>query len=162
MAGRPSNPRRVDVQHAADDLRRRTLAGIERPLDRLIYLASTRDYNTGIYHHDGLAARYTPAVACEALADCHREVFRELLACSVQDLVRQIEGYMRSAGISTGDFLTSWKRLEPYRVAVPIQTEPLSGDFLFCNLKTALAILEAREGPNQPAPVAWQRQSPAR
>lgn len=152
----------MDVQQAADDLRSRTLAGIERPLDRLIYLASTRDYNSGIYHHDGLAARYTAAVACEALADCHREVFQDLLACSIKDLVRQMEGYMRSVGISTGDFLTSWQKLEPYRVAVPIETEPLSGDFLFCNLKIALAILEARERPNPSTPAAWRRPSPGR
>jgi hypothetical protein len=157
MMIRTANPRRMDVQHAADDLRSRTLAGIQRPLDRLIYLASTRDYNTGIYHHDGLAARYTPTVACEALAGCHREVFQELLACSVKDLVIQIEGYMCSAGISASEFLTSWKRLEPYRVAVPVETEPLSSEFLFCNLKAALAILEGRQHPRPTVPAAWPR-----
>jgi hypothetical protein len=151
----------MDVQQAADDLRSRTLAGMERPLDRLIYLASTRDYNTGIYHHDGLAARYSPAVACEALADCHREVFLELLACSVKELVHQMEGYICAAGIGAAEFLTSWKKLEPYRVAVPVETEPLSGEFLFCNFKIALAILEARQRPAPPAPAAWPRQSPA-
>lgn len=147
MAQRPQNSRRIDVQEAADDLRSRTLARIRRPLDRLIYLASTRDYNTGIYHHDGLAARYSPDVACEALADCHREVFRELLACPVKELVAQIEDYMCAAGIAPSEFLTSWRKLEPYRVAVPVETEPLSGEFLFCNLKTALAILESRQSP---------------
>jgi hypothetical protein len=142
------------VQQAANDLRGRTLASIQRPLDRLIYLASTRDYNTGIYHHDGLALRYSPAVACEALADCHREAFQELLACSVKDLVSQVEEYMRTAGINAGEFLTSWKKLEPYRVAVPVETQPLSADFLFCNLRAALAILEARQLPSQAAPAA--------
>lgn len=154
MANRLHNPRRLDVQQAADDIRSRTLAGIQRPLDRLIYLASTRDYNTGIYHHDGLAARYSPAAACEALADCHREVFQELLACSVKELVGQIEGYMRTAGIAANEFLTSWRKLEPYRVAVPVETAALSGEFLFCNLKTALAILEFRQYSAQQAPAA--------
>ena len=153
MAKPRHNPRRLDEQQAADDMRSRTLARIQRPLDRLIYLASTRDYNTGIYHHDGLAARYGSAVACEALADCHHEIFQELLACSVKELVDQMEGYVRSAGIATGEFLTSWRKLEPYRVAIPVETEPLSGEFLFCNLKTALAILESRQrrGPQVPA-----------
>ena len=50
--------KRNDIQRATDDLRRRTLARFERSLDRLIYLASTRDYNTGIYYHDGLAASF--------------------------------------------------------------------------------------------------------
>jgi hypothetical protein len=154
MPNRLQNPRRMDVQQAADDIRRRTLARIQRPLDRLIYLASTRDYNTGIYHHEGLAARYGPSVACEALADCHREVFQELLACSVKDLVAQIGAYMCSAGIAANEFLISWRKLEPYRVAVPVETEPLSGEFLFCNLKTALAILEARHSRVPQAPAA--------
>lgn len=154
MAARLQPPRRMDVQQAADDLRSRTLGRIQRPLDRLIYLASTRDYNTGVYHHDGLAARYSPAAACEALADCHREVFRELLACPVKELVAQIEGYMRSAGIAASEFLTSWQKLEPYRVAVPVETEPLSGEFLFCNLKAALAILESRQNPARQGPTA--------
>jgi hypothetical protein len=151
----------MDVQQAADDLRSRTLAGMERPLDRLIYLASTRDYNTGTYHHDGLAARYSPAVACEALADCHREVFQELLACPVKELVQQMEGYIHSTGIAAVEFLASWRKLEPYRVAVPVETEPISGEFLFCNFKIALAILEARQRPIPPARAAWPHRSPA-
>ena len=75
-----SGSKRMDVVDASDDLRRRTLAQIERPLDRLIYLASTRDYNTGFYYHDGLASRYPQDVVCEALADCHQHAFQELLS----------------------------------------------------------------------------------
>ena len=48
----------MDVVRAAEDLRRRTLATVQEPLDRMIYLASMRDYNTGLYHHEGLAARF--------------------------------------------------------------------------------------------------------
>jgi hypothetical protein len=154
MVTRSSSLQRIDVQQAANDLRSRTLARIQRPLDRLVYLASTRDYNTGIYHHEGLAARYTPATACEALADCHREAFQELLACSVEELVNQMEAYTESAGIHSGEFLASWKKLEPYRIAVPVETEQLAGEFLFCNFKIALAILEARQHPPAPAPAA--------
>jgi hypothetical protein len=157
----PVKLRRSDVQQAVRDLRGRTLAGIDRPLDRLIYLASTRDYNTGLYRHDGLAVRYTPAVACEALADCHRDAFQELLRCSMRDLVLQLEGYMRSAGIEAPEFFKSWNKLEPYRVAVPVDTEPLAADLLCCNLKTALAILEARLARIPPSPIAWPRRSPA-
>ncbi len=80
-----SLPRRLDVQEAAEDVRHRTLSGLPQVLDRLIYLASMRDYNTGLYYHDGLAARFSQEVACEALADCHREVFRQLVACSLRE-----------------------------------------------------------------------------
>ncbi len=155
------NPARTDVLQAAVDLRGGILAEIQRPLDRLIYLASTRDYNTGLYHHDGLAARYSPTVVCEALADCHREVFQELLGCSVRELVSQMEGHMRLAGMDATDFLMSWKNPESYRVAMPIETEQIAVEFLCCNLKTALAILEARLSPIPVAPASWPRRSPA-
>jgi hypothetical protein len=136
--------KRENVERAGDDLRRRTLSEIPRPLDRLIYLASMRDYNTGLYYHDGLAGRFTQEAACEALADCHRQAFRDLLSTPLQDLVAQMEAYLRATGTSPFDFVTAWKKLEPYRVAVPVQTDSLSSEFLFSNFKVALTILEAR------------------
>jgi hypothetical protein len=137
----------MDVQQAAEDLRRRSLSDLPRPLDRLIYLASMRDYNTGFYYHDGLASRYSQEVACEALADCHREAFHELVGCSLEELVAQMKGYMTSTHTSPNDFLAAWRGLEPYRVAVPVETDPLSAQFLFSSFKIALAILESRLNP---------------
>jgi len=140
----------MDVLQAADDLRRRSLMGYPRPLDRLIYLASMRDYNTGIYYHDGLASRYSAEVACEAMADCHREAFRQLVSNSLEELVDQLEAYMASTHTSPADFVTAWKGLEPYRVAVPVESDPLSAQLLFSSFRIALAILESRLRP-QPA-----------
>lgn len=136
--------KRIDVAQAASDLRSRTLAEIPRSLDRLIYLASMRDYNTGLYYHDGLASRFTQEVACEALADCHREAFGQLVNCSLRELVNQMEGYIDSTHTSPRDFVAAWKKLEPYRVAVPVETDPLTAQLLFSSFKIALAILEAR------------------
>lgn len=136
--------KRMDVEDASQDLRSRTLAHVDRPLDRLIYLASTRDYNTGLYYHDGLAARFTQEIACQALADCHREAFRQLVGCSLKDLVSQVEGYMATTHTSPAEFIAVWKGLEPYRVAVPVESDHLSTEFLFSNLKVSLAILEHR------------------
>jgi hypothetical protein len=137
----------MDVLQAADDLRRRSLAGYPRPLDRLIYLASMRDYNTGLYYHDGLATRYSAEVACEAMADCHREAFRQLVGNSLEELVDQLDAYMASTHTSPADFVTAWKGLEPYRVAVPVESDPLSAQLLFSSFKIALAILESRLRP---------------
>lgn len=139
-----AKPKRMDVLEAMDDLRLRTLAHMQRPLDRLIYLASTRDYNTGLYYHDGLAARFGEEAACEALAECHNEAMRELVTSSLEGLVGQMEGYMESARTRPTDFLGMWRGLEPYRVAVPVGTDPLAAGFLFSNFRVALAILDAR------------------
>ena len=149
-------PKRMDVLQAGEDLRHRTLAGMPRPLDRLIYLASTRDYNTGLYYHDGLASRFTQEAACEALADCHAEAFREMVLSPLEDLVGQMEGYIQLTRSNPAEFLAAWKKLEPYRVAVPIETDPLSAEFLFSSFRIALAILEAR----LPYPPAESSASP--
>ena len=55
------------VQAAYDDLLKRSLSKVSCDLARLIYLASTRDYNTGAYHHDGLASRFRADAASKAL-----------------------------------------------------------------------------------------------
>jgi hypothetical protein len=147
--------KRADVLAASEDLRRRTLPFTSGSLDRLIYLASMRDYNTGLYVHQGLAARFSPEVACEALADCHRESFQELTSLQLKDLAEQLDLYMRSTGAAPSDFLHAWKDLEPYRVAVPVGTDSLLAEFLFSNLKIALAVLEHRHSPARgPTPTA--------
>jgi len=151
-------PKHMDVQAASRDLRLRTLSQIPRPLDQLIYLASLRDYNTGLYHHDGLASRFSEEAACEALADCHREAFRQLLSTSLEEIVNELQGYMQTTSSNPVEFLAAWKGLKPYRVAVPAETDPLAAEFLFSNLKVALAILENRlRASPVPAPAAWRQ-----
>jgi hypothetical protein len=136
--------KRTDVLAAADDLQRRTLVEMTQPLERLIYLASTRDYNTGLYYHQGLAARFSEEAACEALASCHREAFEELVDASLEELVHELEAYLQSTRVAPSDFIAAWKGLEPYRVAVPVGIDSLSSELVFSNLKVALAILESR------------------
>jgi hypothetical protein len=153
----------ADVQAASQDLRFRTLSHLPHPLDRLIYLASTRDYNSGLYHHDGLALRFSGEAACEALADCHREAFRQLLTSSLEQIVNQLQAYMETSRIVPLEFITAWRDLKPYQVAVPAETDPLSAEFLFSNLRIALAILESRFRATPPgAPGALRPQSPGR
>ncbi|HTU35716.1 MAG TPA: hypothetical protein VMF66_18080 [Candidatus Acidoferrum sp.] len=146
--------KRMDVQKAAEDVRLRTLGKIPRPLDRFIYLASTRDYNTGLYHHEGLASRYSAEVACEALADCHREVYRQLLFCSLKDLVAQMEAYVDSSHTLARDFISVWRGIEPYRVAVPVDADSFSAEFLFSNFRIALAIVEQHLASPRNSPQA--------
>src|ERR1700692_236140 len=99
------------VLAAADDLRRRTLVDMTQPLDRFIYLASTRDYNTGLYYHDGLIDRFSEDVACQALSECHRQAFRELLGSSLEALVGQLKGYMERTHAGALEFIALWRSL---------------------------------------------------
>jgi hypothetical protein len=135
---------RLDVEEAAQDLRRRTLAAMPGALDRMLYLASTRDYNTGAYYHEGLASRFGEEAACEALSDCHREAFEELVFSPLEDVVGQMEKYIRSARTNPAELISAWRKLEPYRVTVPIESGAIPLALLLANFRIALAILEAR------------------
>ncbi len=147
--------KRMDVEAAIEDVKNRTLAGISGEVAQLVYLASTRDYNTGRYYHEGVAFRFSEEVAAMALEACHQEVFRCLVFSSLEDIVRQLETYVHSTSARPLEVLAAWRKLEPYRVVIPSASGQLSPDFLpgkifFSNVRIALATLEARQqtGPH--------------
>jgi hypothetical protein len=134
----------VTVEEAYDDLLRRSLSKIDGDLARLIYLASTRDYNTGKYHHDGLAARFHREIAGQALEFAHREIFCRIAACSLEELVGQVEVYVSSSQQGRDEVLQVWQKLEPYRVALPVDVNVAVAQLFVSNIKLALAILRQR------------------
>jgi len=135
----------VDVEAAREDLCNRSLAKIGLKFARLIYLASTRDYNTGRYYHDGLAFRFSEGVAAQALSDAHGEAFEDLALSPLEHLVDELHAYLRSVGAHSGEVIQVWEKLEPYRVAVPFESDPLMKRYFCGNVKIALAIVESRE-----------------
>ncbi len=144
--------RLVPVQAAYDDLLKRSLSKISCDLARLIYLASTRDYNTGSYHHDGLAARFRPEIAGKALEIAHRQIFYQLSACSLEELVEQLQTYLDCSHESAADILRIWQKLEPYRVAIPVEVNPAVARLFVSNIRLALAIWRFRQEQAQKNP----------
>ena len=136
--------RMVTVEDAYDDLLRRSLSKIDGDLARLIYLASTRDYNTGKYHHAGLAARFQAEIAGQALELAHREIFCRIAACSLEELVDRVELYVSSSRQSREEVLEVWQKLEPYRVALPVDVNMAVAQLFVSNIKLALTILRRR------------------
>lgn len=134
-----------DVEAARRDLADRTLSKIRGDFARLVYLASMRDYNTGEYHHEGLACMFTESVAGRAIASCHRDVFKRLVLCSLKELVEQLELYASSNCSTSSELVRIWERLQPYRVTVPLECSPLAARFFVSNIRTALAILQSRQ-----------------
>jgi len=137
--------KRGDIQAAIEDVKSRTLAGLAGDLARLIYIASTRDYNTGRYYHEGLAMRFTEEVTGSALAACHQEIFGRLAASSLEDLIRQLGTYVTSTHSKPDEVLEAWSKLEPYRVTIPLGCNPLAVEFFFSNVRISLAVLRARQ-----------------
>ena len=140
-------PTRIDSGAAREDLEHRTLAKLASDFARLVFLASTRDYNSGRYYHDGLAFHFNEAAAWNALATAHREVFFNLTRRPLEDFVSQFERYAHSASAQSSDLLRTWDTLEPYRILIPADCNPLTAEYFVSNVKMALAILQARQSP---------------
>jgi hypothetical protein len=134
----------MTVERAYEDLLRRSLCKISGDLARLIYLASTRDYNTGKYHHDGLAAHFRADIACQALELAHRQIFYQIATRSLEDLVAEVDLYVSSSRQDRDEVLHVWQKLEPYRVALPVNVDAVAAQLLVSNIKLALAILRQR------------------
>jgi hypothetical protein len=140
------------LQSAYDDLLRRTLASIPCDLARLIYLASTRDYNSGAYHHEGLSVRHRPGEARDALQTAHRDIFYNLAAMSLEEMVEELELYVRLSREQTTGLLRAWQELEPYRVAVPMEVDPTIVRLFLSNIRLALEVLKHRRLQHQGLP----------
>lgn len=130
---------------ARQDLRQRTLSKIGTPFERLIYLASLRDYRSGRYCHDGLAARFSESVTAEALRFEHLEAFYSVAFCPLRSLVEQLDDFFMEAKCEWADGLRTWHRLEPYRVLAPVIEDGLVIHVFLSNIKFALAILATRQ-----------------
>jgi hypothetical protein len=135
----------VSVQDAYEDILQRTLSRISCDLARLVYLASTRDYNTGAYHHDGLAVRFSSDAARKALEIAHRQIFYRIAAYSLEELALQVETYMKSSRENPLEVLRTWQNLEPYRIAIPVQVNPALARLFLSNIRLALAVFRHRQ-----------------
>ena len=139
--------RYIDVEPAVTDLRNRTLSRLPGDFSRLVYLASSRDCNSGRYYHDGLEFHFSQNVASKAMAMCHREIFDRLVYASLEELIEELRNYISSTDERPEEFLRSWKHLESYRVTIPSECDELEADVFLSNVKMALAILQTRQKP---------------
>jgi hypothetical protein len=129
------------VAFAVRDLENRTLSHLRGEITKLVYLSSTRDYNTGEYQHEGLAQRFGGRAASLALEQCHESTFQELLHTSLSRLVAELALYIDSTGAQKERVLESWRQLQAYRVLIPRTCDSLSADFFITNIRIALEVL---------------------
>lgn len=149
MEQTPNQLTSVAIEEALRDLQNRTLANLDGDFARLIYLASTRDYNSGRYAHDGLSFRFTEPVAEQVLAEAHRKLFVSLALSPLEVFVTQLERYIRSGCAHPDELLATWSELEPFRILAPEYDDPITVELFISNVRVALAIVKASWRDNQ-------------
>jgi hypothetical protein len=117
-------------------------ARVEVPsaVGQLIYLASTRDYNTGEYYHAGLFFRHQPGAGAKALAICHDRVFRQVLLLPLQQLSREIADYLNSTS-EPAKTTEAWRTLKAYQLLIPVPCDQVSAGLFCSNVHLALSIM---------------------
>src|SRR5258708_25877112 len=103
-----SQPKRMDIEAAKEDLKTRTLAQMGNDFARLLYLSSLRDFSTGEYHHHGLATSFSESAASGALTASHQELFYSLVLSTLKSFVVQIDRFIRSTHKDYRIVLRAW------------------------------------------------------
>ncbi len=57
----------------------------------------------------------------------------------------ELHAYLRSVDAESAEVIRAWEKLEPYRVVVPLDSDPVTTSFFLANVKIALAIVESCE-----------------
>jgi len=143
--------RNADVAIAIKEIEKEFLEVIQEDIARLVFLASTRDYQAGCYQHDVLAFLYSEEMADEALAACHRKVFDRVSNAPLEELVWQLERYLVSALMPRSEVIRLWRKHTPYHILPPRDCDPLVVETFLSNIKIALAILEERRKSDLPS-----------
>jgi hypothetical protein len=115
-------------------------------LTRMIYLASLRDCNSGLYLHPDLSSALGIDEADRVLRACHEEVFRRLVVTSLSAYVLQLEEYIQYTRTEQSTVLNTWRSLQAYRATVPVGAQPISAEFFSLNVDVALTVLRDRDG----------------
>lgn len=143
------------AEAAIRDLEERTLASVGGNIPKLVYLASTRDYNTGVYQHEGLERCFSTDCARQALRSCHNDAFSAVTFTGLSALVEELVAYFAQCG-EPRQVLDSWRRLQAYRVLVPVDCDPLSRDLFISNIRVALEVVSRAEDRHPSDPRSAQ------
>ena len=134
-----------EVERVVADFQNHTLEALDGQFSRLIYLASLRDYNTGLYHHYGLETRYSSEAVDGGLRRCHIQVFEDLMGASLEQQTQDLLRFFQSLKQDRSRLAEAWQRLRSYQILPPENCHPLARQLFDQNIGIILRTLRETE-----------------
>ncbi|MCU1257238.1 MAG: hypothetical protein JWO80_123 [Bryobacterales bacterium] len=137
----------------AADLWRRTLSQIPTLFGRLVYLASLRDPNTGLYQHFGFAQRFSDREADKTMRRSHVNVFADWLNLSLEEQRGDLSRYLGSLEGEKERIVANWTRFPPFAGFIPSQAREGERNLFLDDMRIMLELLRkdyssASSGPD--------------
>ena len=134
-----------EAEQVFQDFQGHTLEGMQGAFNRLIYVASLRDYNTGRYHHYGLESRYSSEAVDEGLRRCHAQTFEDLMTLPLQEQTQDLLRFFASLTAERPRLVEVWQRLRAYQMLPPEGCHPLARELFNKNVEIILKVLRATD-----------------
>ena len=131
---------RADETPAAE-LWSRTLVQIPTVFGRLVYSASLRDPNSGVYQHFGFSQRFTDKESDKTIRHSHKNVFNDWLGFSLEQQKQDLERYLESLGSDPRTILANWRDWPPFMNWIPAQSRPADWELFRLDLEIVLDLI---------------------
>jgi hypothetical protein len=147
---------RADETPAAE-LWQRTLAQIPSVFGRLVYLASLRNANTGVYEHFGFSQRFGERESGRTIKHSHVNMFRDWLCFSLEEQKDDLERYLDSADGDRRTIVATWLEWPPFMNWIPAQTRPVERKLFQTDMEVVLDLIRREYAVASPGQDASPR-----
>jgi hypothetical protein len=128
------------------DLWKHTLSQIPTTYGRLVYLASLRDPNSGIYRHHGLSAAFGREESVAALRKSHEDTFREWLSLPLSLKRADLITHFHNVQENPRQVVAYLARATPYLSQVPDSASPAQRRQFKMEMEILLELLKNDSG----------------
>jgi hypothetical protein len=130
---------------AAADLSKHTLSRIPTFFGRLLYLASLRDSNSGVYRHYGLSSIFGREESRLALSRHHKTAFKDWLRLPLADKYDDLAEYLDSLEEPRSLVLEHWSRVNAYRGYIPASARESERELFFAEFEVLVVALRCAD-----------------
>jgi hypothetical protein len=131
---------------ALANLWKHTLSMIPTVYGRLVYLASLRDPNSGVYRHHGLSTAFGREESARALRESHRQTFHQWLRLPLAGKASEFNEYLASLGEDAETVLRGWAENQMYRSQIPDGASRAQRSQFAQEIETLLALIRNARG----------------